>query len=806
MSIEQQLELELSMINRGTERYWKTQRSAIEGKRGDETTYAKRMMPHLITSAATELAARLSASVTGARSAAKQMLDTIDPAVACTIAIKSTLQHLTKPITVSSLALTIGARIEDDLKFSKFEAEAGSYYNTLIEDFKRKNSSDYRYRHRVLTKTMNDREILWASWDQPTKVRVGAYLLDCIIEATGLVKIHTIRKGKKTIMEVCPTIETLNWIEQHMDGMALLTPDLGPCVIPPRDWTGQEEGGYHTYELAQRVPFVKVRGQEARAAVHGADLRTHMQAANLIQKTAWEVNHGVLEAMQAVYATGHHPALPRKEPYEIPEFQFAKECKGLKPDQFTEEQSLAFKRWKREAAHLYTMEAERVGKNLQFLRVLRQAREYAKFERLFFVYQADFRGRLYATSTGLSPQGADFTKSLLRFKNSMVLGDSGWFWLRVHGANTFGYDKDTYSGRVDWIEERRERILRCADSPLDEDLWVEADKPWQFLAFCKEYSEAVHSGSPTKYRSALPVGLDGSCNGLQNFSAMLRDSVGGSAVNLIRGDLPADIYQTVADVVVRKLHSSDSEYAIQWLDFGVTRKCTKKPVMTLPYGSTKQTCRESIEDYIMDRKDECPWPDHVQVFKASLFLSDLVWDAIGEVVIAARSAMDWLQKASRIVSKAQKPLKWTTPTGFVVWQANKAFTLRKVNCQLMGLTQLRLKDELPRLCSRRQANGVSPNFVHSMDSSHLVLTTLHAGASGIRDFAMIHDDFGTHAARVEDLHKSIRVSFVDMYKQHDVLQKFKDEVEEFAGVELPELPEKGSLDIRDVLSSDYFFG
>jgi DNA-directed RNA polymerase len=803
MSIEQQIELELGMINRGTERYWKQQSNAVDQGRGEETSYSKRLLPDLVTVMTTALIDKLSPKGAGRSNAAKIHLRTIDPAVACVIALKNILQYITSPVPVQSVALAIGARIEDDLKFTKFQAEESSYYATLIADFKRKNSTDYRYRHRVLTKTMNDREIAWAAWDQPTRLRVGVFMIETCIESTALVDICLKRQGKKTTKIMQPTMQTLAWIEEHMDGMAVLSPDLGPCVAPPRDWVSIYDGGYHTYELAQRVPFIKLHGSDARKALQGTDLSKPMQAANLLQRTAWKVNHGVLDAMQEVYATGNSVALPRREPYEIPEFPY----RNVKKEDFTEEQSHAFHRWKKEAAALYTAESERVGKNLQFIRVLRQAREYAGYEQLHFVYQADFRQRLYATSAGLSPQGADFTKSLLQFRDAKQLGEAGWFWLRVHGANTYGHDKVTYAERVAFIDDNRAAILESADNPVSGTFWLDADKPWMFLAFAKEYAAATRASSPHDYRSTLPVGLDGSCNGLQNFSAMLRDAVGGRAVNLIPSATPADIYRTVADVVVDKLRSHDDELAVQWLAFGITRKCTKKPVMTLPYGSTKQTCRESIEDYIHANKTPaCPWDTHTEVFKASLFLADLVWDSIGEVVIAAREAMQWLQKASRVLSKQQVPVQWTTPTGFRVFQANKKYTLRAVECQLMGRTALRLKEELPELCSRKQANGIAPNFVHSMDSSHLVLTTLHASTAGISDFAMIHDDFGTHACNIPQLHTSIRVAFVGMYERHDVLQNFKDEIEKSTGLELPELPVKGDLDIRQVLESEFFFG
>src|SRR3546814_16441857 len=46
--------------------------------------------------------------------------------------------------------------------------------------------------------------------------------------------------------------------------------------------------------------------------------------------------------------------------------------------------------------------------------------------------------------------------------------------------------------------------------------------------------------------SRIPVALDGSCSGLQHFSAMLRDEEGGAAVNLLPAERPQDVYKRVA--------------------------------------------------------------------------------------------------------------------------------------------------------------------------------------------------------------------------------------------------------------------
>ncbi|WP_260851748.1 DNA-directed RNA polymerase, partial [Micrococcus luteus] len=101
------------------------------------------------------------------------------------------------------------------------------------------------------------------------------------------------------------------------------------------------------------------------------------------------------------------------------------------------------------------------------------------------------------------------------------------------------------------------------------------------------------------YNCSLPLAFDGSCSGIQHFSAMLRDSIGGRAVNLLPSDTVQDIYKIVADKVNEVLHLhavngsqtvveqiadketgefrekvtlGESVLAAQWLQYGVTRK------------------------------------------------------------------------------------------------------------------------------------------------------------------------------------------------------------------------------------------
>jgi DNA-directed RNA polymerase len=88
-----------------------------------------------------------------------------------------------------------------------------------------------------------------------------------------------------------------------------------------------------------------------------------------------------------------------------------------------------------------------------------------------------------------------------------------------------------------------------------------------------------------------------------------------------------------------------------------------------------------------------------------------------------------------------------------------------------------------------------------------MMMTINAAAEhGITDFAMIHDDFGTHACDAEVLQTAIRTTFVALHSEQDILADFKQVHEERCGITLPDLPETGDLDINAVLESPYFFG
>lgn len=437
---------------------------------------------------------------------------------------------------------------------------------------------------------------------------------------------------------------------------------------------------------------------------------------------------------------------------------------------------------------------------------------FAEYPTIYFVYFADFRGRLYPMTYGLNPQGSDLQRALLTFAEGKPLLDATAIkWFLVHGANKFGFDKATLDDRATWTVVNNDMLLRCAADPVGNQEWVEADSPLQFLAWCLEYADwrkCKQENRDHEFLSYLPVSMDGSCNGLQNLSALLRDEVGGEATNLVPNTVMQDIYKRVAQVAEGILRETPQEKPERerlrhlWLQHGIDRAVVKRSVMTTPYGVTRPSATAYvISDYLAAGK--APVFDRKEYRAAAEVLMSAVWPAIGKVIVRGRVAMDWLKASARAICRANpglETIKWVTPSGFIATQSYNALESRRIKTHLQGAVRLIVKSEKDEPDPNKHATGLAPNFVHSMDASHLHLTTAAVAGRGIDALAMIHDDYGTHAANAQILYEEIRTQFVSMYEDNDPILDFS-----IIYPEVPPPPERGSLDIRGVLDSTFFF-
>jgi DNA-directed RNA polymerase len=620
--------------------------------------------------------------------------------------------------------------------------------------------------------------------------------------APHLLHMATIKEeANKSKTMLIPADWILEWMKtQTMEGNMI--PNYHTALIePPKDWVELRGGGFHTDRFQNN--FIRTKVDPAKFKAN--KMKRTMDAVNAIQKTEWEINTDVLNVMLYAFNNklnwGELPAPTEilATPYPFPE---------LTRDQMNEQQLAQVKEWAQHKAHQHDEQHAEISRYLALNRVLNEAKRFTCYDRLYFAYQVDFRGRIYPIAANLNPQGAGFVKPLLRFHTGKPITNKfAEMYLALQGANTYGQDKIRLEDKHQWVLDNEESIADAASDPISNDFWKSADEPWSFLAFCFEWS--AYRANPKTFLSKLPVALDGSCNGLQHLSAMLRDEVGGREVNLTANYNKLDIYSAVKEIAVGRIKELNTDLGNKVLQFGIERSTCKRPVMIMPYAGTQSSCREYVQQDFIDRGGKGFFGTD---FKEAVTLtSNTIWSSIGSVVIKGREIMSWFKKAARKSAKLSDDceIEWTTPNGFLVIQRRtktKEVLYQtgmgdKINVRL----SLRMHEDTDEIDLHGHASAVSPNFIHSLDACALQETVLLANENGIQSFAMIHDSYGTHAADTYMLAHYLRRTFVNMYTHNDVLGAWINSQPLAAQAEFEPLPESGNLDLEEIMNSEHFF-
>ncbi|HDT1684165.1 TPA: hypothetical protein QHT08_004165 [Escherichia coli] len=864
-----QLQLEEEMFNGGIRRFEADQQRQIASGNESDTAWNRRLLSELIAPMAEGIQAYKEEyeGKKGRAPRALAFLQCVENEVAAYITMKVVMDMLNTDVTLQAISMSIAERIEDQVRFSKLEGHAAKYFEKVKKSLKASRTKSYRHAHNVAVvaeKSVAAKDAdfdRWEAWPKDTQLQIGTTLLE-ILEASVFyngepVFVRAMRSfGGKTIYYL-QTSETVGqWIAAFKEHVAQLAPAYAPCVVPPRPWKTPFNGGFHTEKVASRVRLVKGDREHVRKLTVKQMPKVY-KAINALQNTKWQVNKEVLAVAEDVIRLDLGYGVPSFKPLidkenkpanPVPvEFQHLR-GRELK-EMLSEEQWQAFINWKGECARLYTAETKRGSKSAAVVRMIGQARKYSAFESIYFVYVMDSRSRVYAQSSTLSPQSNDLGKSLLRFTEGRKIDSAGALkWFLVLGANLWGWDKKTFDVRQSNVLDGdfQDMCRDIAADPLTFTQWAKADEPYQFLAWCFEYSrylDALDKGTQADFETHLPVHQDGSCSGIQHYSAMLRDEVGAKAVNLKPSDAPQDIYGAVAQVVISKnvlymdaeegttftsgsltLSGSDLRaMASAWDSVGITRGLTKKPVMTLPYGSTRITCRDSVIDYIVDLEEKeaqmavaegraanrvHPFDDNGELTpaKAYNYMTALIWPSISEVVKAPVVAMQMIRKLARFAAKRNEGLEYPLPTGFILKQKIMATEMLRVRTCLMGDIKMSLQVETDVVDETAMMGAAAPNFVHGHDASHLILTVCHLVDEGVTSIAVIHDSFGTHADNTAKLRHALKSEMVGMYSEGNALQKLLDEHEDRWMVDTGiEVPEQGSFDLNEIMDSDYCF-
>lgn len=727
-------------------------------------------------------------------------IETVGFEAAAYLTMRRAVNALALQVKAAALAIGLGDDIESEIEYAMFKAANPKMFKSIADRVQTSGSEEYRTK--VMHLMRRRAGVMDLGWSKEEKLKLGTKLLEMAIESTGLLELSTISEGKNnSVHYILGTQKARDWLAQQHIHCQTLSPLYLPMVCRPTNWTSPTHGGF----LTHRLDMVKTPNRAYLEELSNIDMPMVYESVNALQGTRWRINKRIHEVMREVWELGGDRAgLPRKDPKELPN----------KPLDINENEE-SLKQWKSVAKHVHTFNNRNMSKVVSVAQKLWVAEKFAEVEAFHYVWTLDWRGRAYPVGTFVHPQSDDSGKSLLEFADGKPLGTDGADWLAVQLANTWGNDKVSYEDRILWAYMNSADILSYARDPLVNKGWMEADAPFGFLAACFEWHGYTVDGPD--HVCHLPIQVDGSCNGLQNFSALLLDPIGGKATNLIPSETPQDIYGIVAATALKMMqkdHANGIEEAGVMLG-GYGRKWTKRNCMTYAYSVTQFGMKDQLVEELRKAADDGNPVDLKGLgdFKVAGYLAGLNLKAIGKTVVAAKNAMDWLKDVAKIAASDNLPLFWTNPAGMPIQQAYMETTGGRVDVYFGGKrTKFFIRVAGKTLNTRKQAAGIAPNVIHSFDSGHMMRTLVKGTAAGVTDFSFIHDSFGTHACDMTVLSDNLREAFIEQYSD-DLLAKFRDEIVEQltrSGAEeliakIPELPPRGTLDLNQVRESRYFF-
>lgn len=475
-----------------------------------------------------------------------------------------------------------------------------------------------------------------------------------------------------------------------------------------------------------------------------------------------------------------------------------------------------------------------ISKNYEYQIILAKA---AVFPDTFYQeYTCDYRGRVYASESYLNFQGSDIARGLFLFANKKKYTTEGVSALKAHICNCYGksilkkdiptyfkedykayltknklasiaLDKITNEDKVRWTNENLSWILQ--ENSIRSDI----EAPLMFLAACIELKAVL---SNPDYEGGLPIPLDGSCNGLQHLAAMTKDKQAGDLVSLTDSLIQKDIYQEIG----KRLMTDNKAFFKQ-------RKMTLKDVRS---GISKRAVMVRAYSAGVKRISENMWDDlHILGFDSKYnitkedcdMLSKGVLETLDKLAPGPQIAMRWFQYISQeeLSREGINHLTWVAPSGFPVVFKCYQLTEVKFNGHIKGVGkngQIKhiikdtkyysdkqsdgtwLQSQRPAVDRKGFAKGIAPNVVHSQDAAHLSMVL------DVSEFAIavVHDSISVHGSDIKDLTEIIKEQFLVMY---DTDNWFKDFAMNLSPTFEGELPTLGSLDLKEVMKSRYFF-
>ncbi|KAK4701543.1 hypothetical protein P7C70_g4683, partial [Phenoliferia sp. Uapishka_3] len=613
-----------------------------------------------------------------------------------------------------------------------------------------------------------------------------------------------------------------------------LHPRFLPMVVKPKTWTTYNHGSYLTRDT--NVMRTKDSGEQTshlRRASMAGSLDQIFEGLDVLGSLAWKINRPVFDIISTVWNTGEEFAdIPAKNSLSKP--VEAEKPDNVETDpraRDTWRQRVKKSIQERRSAHSnrcdvnYKLEIARafLGERFYFPHNLDfRGRAYPIPPNLSHIGNDLCRGILmFADAKPLGPRGLRWLKIHLA---NMTGFDKASFdereaYAMEHLSDVFDSADKPLEGNRWWL--KAEDPWQCLATCMELANALRSPVPEEFCSSLPVHQDGTCNGLQHyaalggDLAGATQVNLDGGDRPADVYSGVAKMANDVIDRDVLEGNEYAKMLQgKVTRKVVKQTVSFFSPAPDLFKD--CTDLGSARQVMTTVYGVTFIGAKKQIAKQLKERGD-IPI-EHL--YMCSLYLGRIVLDSIGDVFSGATAIQTWLNRSARLIAKSipqgrldaavqeekkkksnrpqppldleeaakgkkrpfsKKPTRigkeqmvtvvWTTPLGLPVVQPYRKQKKRQVATTLQ--TVFIVDPSIPaEVDARAQATAFPPNFIHSLDATHMMMTALKCKDKIA--FASVHDSYWTHACDVDEMSTLLREAFIELHSQ-DILGRLREE-------------------------------
>lgn len=461
----------------------------------------------------------------------------------------------------------------------------------------------------------------------------------------------------------------------------------------------------------------------------------------------------------------------------------------------------------------------RLSKAEQFIRVIELFKKFQN-DTLYYVYNLDFRGRIYPANIDMHPMGNKYAKAFVSFKDAFSFDLNEFKKFAVSA-----FQKTILKSEVDLLSifdlVLKPKLLNFRTNL--KEIFQFAENPLMFLKCCFEYEKYLQACNKNQlYLSSMPIYLDATSSGPQVLSLFYGIETYASFLNLTNQNTKTtkgDFYiGLIVDFIVNYLPQHNKKDYIDLNKFNTNleykdavlfllRKGLKKTIMTQFYGVTNYKCLNEYNDFLVKEKEQITKLGLWEKLSNGDFIKDFLYFIKKVNLFQLKALLEFL-----IDKLGQKPLVWSIFDNAEIevkyQQIKRSFyTPRFLNKRhqytFLSVEQTKM--------SSKQKTAAMANFVHSIDG-YIMGEVIKRAAFPI---IPIHDCWGVPMNKVTELRQLIRVVYSELIENNVLFNKMinqfetylKENVSELVSVEFREFVEQnqrlGSMTKKDVLNSEY---